>query len=777
MNRFCTTLLFLVITLTVGAQEYNQISEDGTITMADDNRTTMNRDTTKTLKQIPMGLKVWTVDARFGDRTPALPDTLHNMFMNTIFTTGLRGEFNTTGNLGAPRMNRIFIDQIQPDHFVFTQPYDYFVITPDKFHFTNTLSPVTVLNYNTCGDRNNGEDHLKVNFAVNAGKRIGAGFKFDYIYARGYYANQSAAHFNYSIYGSYLGDRYQAHLLASLNHQKVTENGGIANDDYITHPELFSENYSTEEIPTFLSQNWNRNDNQTIFLSHRYSLGFNREIPMTPEEIEAKRFAMASEKAQEEKKAREKLKKEARKTGRSIEELEAESKKTYAGRPDDAKIAGTEPTDTQSADTTRIRVEGEEAMAQMVAEEKKEKEDTVWMRKEFVPVTSIIHTARFDNYQRIFQAYETPRNFYRSTFLHNEILLGDSIYDRTRHYRLRNTVALAMLEGFNKWAKAGLKLFATHDLRHFEMPDTAKTQFAAFNEHTVSIGGQLVKTEGTLLHYNVTAETWVVGEDAGQLRIDGAADLNFKLLGDTVQLAAKAYIHHNHPTFFFRKYHSKHLWWDNNELDKELRTHIEGLFTYKKTDTRLRVAFDDIKNYTYFGQSYLVDESTDNHLRTETRVGARQHSENLTLITASLEQNVRLGILNWQSVVTWQKSSNTDVLPVPDLNIYSNLFLRFRIAHVLDVDLGGDVRFFTKYYAHDYSPALGQFTVQENGENRVKIGNYPVVNVYANMNLKHTRFFLMMSHINAGKGNQFFVPHYPLNGSILRFGVSWNFYN
>ena len=102
MNRFCTTLLFLVITLTVGAQEYNQISEDGTITMADDNRTTMNRDTTKTLKQIPMGLKVWTVDARFGDRTPALPDTLHNMFMNTIFTTGLRGEFNTTGNPARP---------------------------------------------------------------------------------------------------------------------------------------------------------------------------------------------------------------------------------------------------------------------------------------------------------------------------------------------------------------------------------------------------------------------------------------------------------------------------------------------------------------------------------------------------------------------------------------------------------------------------------------------------------------------------------------------------
>ena len=87
--------------------------------------------------------------------------------------------------------------------------------------------------------------------------------------------------------------------------------------------------------------------------------------------------------------------------------------------------------------------------------------------------------------------------------------------------------------------------------------------------------------------------------------------------------------------------------------------------------------------------------------------------------------------------------------------------------------------FFTKYYAHDYCPALGQFTVQENRDNRIELGNYPIVNVYANMDIKHTRFFVMMSHVNAGKGkrNYFFTPHYPLNENIIRFGVSWNFFN
>ena len=238
-------------------------------------------------KEIPRGIKVWTIDERFGDLTPAVPDTLSYMFMNSIFTTGLHGEYNTLGNVGSPRINRIFADRLGRSEFAFLDPYDYFIVQPGQFHFTSTYSPITVVSYNTAGDRTDGEDHLKVLFAVNAGKRWGFGFKFDYIYGRGYYSSQSTSHFNYSMWASYLGERYQAHLLLSTNHQKVAENGGITNDAYISHPERFNETYSEEEIPTQFERNWNRNDNQHIFFNHRYSLGFNRKVPMTQEEIDA----------------------------------------------------------------------------------------------------------------------------------------------------------------------------------------------------------------------------------------------------------------------------------------------------------------------------------------------------------------------------------------------------------------------------------------------------------------------------------------------------------
>ena len=752
---------------------FNQMDEDGNVTRRS---TKHNADSLGTDKEIPKGIKVWTVDERFGDIRKAELDTVPHMFMNTIFGTGLRGEYNTLGNVGTPRINRVFIDRQDDGQFLFTQPYDYFVKPVSTFHFTNTLSPFTNLTYNTAGNRTNGEDHFTAKFGVNAGKRLGVGFNFDYIYGRGYYQNQSTSHFNYTMYGSYLGDRYQAHLLFSTNHQKVTENGGITDDNFVLHPESFDDNFATNEIPTVLENNWNRNDNKHVFLSHRYNVGFKRKVKMTEEEIKAKKFAMEAKRDSEERKRREEERRKAEDEGRDFNEDNVKEKKTYAGRPSDAKIAGNEPTATDSIGKGgRINVDSKEMADSLAKVSAKAAADTMWMKDEYVPVTSFIHTMKLDNYKRIYQAYNTPADFYADNYVAGPYA-GDSIYDKTSHLRLQNTFAISMLEGFNKWAKAGVKAFVTSDLRRFVLPSSdSNTATTSYNEHNLSVGGQLSKTEGKTLHYNVTAETWLLGEDLGQLKIDGAVDLNFPLFGDTVTLAAKGFFHRNNPTFYYRHYHSRHFWWDNTSLSKELHSRVEGLFSYRKTNTTLRVAFDEIQNYTYLAMGYNI---ADDHSRKGNTMEVRQKGGAITLLTLSLAQNFKLGPLNWENVITYQKSTDNDVLPVPDLNIYTNLYLRFKIAQVLKCDFGADGRYFTKYYAPDYSPALGQYAVQT-GDNRVQTGNYPLVNIYANFHLKHTRFFVMMSHVNAGSGNRqyFLTPHYPLNQRVFRFGLSWNFFN
>lgn len=775
-----SSLLFCAATLPVAAQNDFNYNEDSQFRPQTNRK--VNTDSLGSDKEIPKGIRVWTVDERFGDTKAAVVDTLQHMYMNSTFTEGLRGEYNTLGNMGTARLNRIFIDRRNTQgNFIFTEPYDYIVNPVSDFHFTNTYSPITNITLNSCGDKVTGEDDFKAMFAVNANKRLGAGFRFDYKYGRGYYNAQSTSHFKYTMWASYLGDRYQAHLLFSTNHEKMTENGGITNDDYIKHPEIYTESFATNEIPTVLEQNWNRLDNQHIFFTHRYNVGFSRKVKMTEEEIKAKKFAMASKKENAEENAKEEARKKAKEQGKKFDEKAYDKQQgaKFTGRPDGAKIAGDEPAKGSAAkdiktDSTRIAVNGKAAADSLLAVQKKNAEDSLFYKSEYVPVTSFIHTVKFDNYRRIYEAYQTPADYYLQEYYDAGRLTGDSIYDQTKHWHMKNTFAIAMLEGFNKWAKAGLKAFASYDLRHYELP-TMEGGFEKYNEHVLSVGGQLSKQEGKTLHYNAVAEIGLTGVDAGTLAIDGNVDVNIPFLSDTLQVRGDAFFHRETPSFYYRNYHARHLWWEN-DLDKTIHTRIMGTLSFPKTRTKLRVAVDEIKNYTYFSQSYDI---TEEGLRTGVMVTPMQESGGINLLTAQLEQNFRLGILNWENQFTYQHSSKESVLPVPAFNAYTNLYIKFKVVKVLNVDLGADMRYFTSYEAPDYSPYMGQYTVQGNGENNVKIGNYPIVNVYANVHIKHTRFFVMMSHINAGQGdkNYFFAPHYPMNERVFRIGVSWNFFN
>ena len=778
MYRKLSTLLLAILALVqIGAQntrQYSQIDENGTVTQRNDNGNfnKHNKDTTKN-KVIPKGLYSWTIDRRFGDVIPTEPDTLPHLFMNTTFNSGFYGDYNTTGSNYTARLNRIFIDRSYGEYFTFTELYSFVNKKPDEFLFMNTLSPYTRILYDNCGDKNNGEDHIDGKFGVNINKQFNIGFDLDYAYARGYYSNQSTSHFNATLFSSYLGDRYQMHFFFNAAHQKTAENGGITNDNYVTHPESYTDSYQESEIPTVLSQNWNRNDHQHVYLTHRYNLGFYRKVKMTDEEIKARKFAMESQKEHEAEKENPEM------SNRDVRNKEI---KKPTGRPDGAKVMGKEPIKDSlniAIDTTRIKVDGQAAIDSLNRLQAIQDSIDATMKREYVPVTSFIHTLDIDHYDHIYQAYTTPTDYYQNTYYKQGLEFGnDSIYDQAKHTRIKNTLGIALLEGFNKYVKAGLKGFVTYDYCTYSMPDmdsNGNLFWEKWKEYDLSIGAQLNKTQGNTLHFNVAAETWVSGADKGDYTLDFSTDLNFPLFGDTVQLAASAYLYKCYPVFFQANYHSKHFWWDE-DLDRETRTRIEGTFNYQKTDTKLRVALEDIKNYTYYGMSYDV---TSNGGRKNMTAGIYQESDDVRILTAQLHQNFRLGPLNWENVVTYQNSSNKSVLPLPDWNIFSNLYLKFRIAKVLGVELGADATYFSKYYAPDFCPGLNQFAIQKNEASKVELGGYPFVDVYANMTLKGVRFFLVMSNVVNGGGNhmKFLAPHYPTNGSVLHFGVSWPFFN
>lgn len=683
----------------------------------DENRSHWTEEDSVEKVDVPVGSYVWTVDRRFGMVRPALPDTLPHAFQNTAFTDGLRGHYNFTGNLGAPRQSRLFTewqDGMFGSQFIFQRPYDFFITQPDELLFYNTKSPLTNITYHECGNKQNGEDRIRAVYAVNVNRRLGVGFKLDYLYGRGYYANQSTAHFDGTLFGSYIGERYQLHAMYYANHLKNAENGGVEDDAYVTNPESFPTKYSPADMPVNLQKTWNKLNVNTFFLTHRYSFGFTRW--RGPDGNVVRRNSGAA--------------------GRLMGRIGI--------RPDS------------------LRHDSAQAA-----------EDTLKLVSEFVPVAGIIHTMRLDHNNRRFLS-NFRSNADNRTYFDRYYLPGDSANDFTKNVRVENLLALELREGFNKWVKSGMRLYVRHEVESFTLPDERKNVMT-FHENYLSLGAQLMKEQGRLFHYDLLGEIRTTGSDWGEFNVEGNADLNFPLLRDTLKLRIDGYVRNEQPSFYFRHFHARNAWWDNS-LDRVFRTRVGGLLSWNKT--QLAVHLETMQNYTCFAEG--LTSATDPETGTRQffhSVGVRQSSKNVQLLSATLRQDFRWGILNWENEFTYQATSDKDICPLPAFTGYTNLYLLFRIAKVLRTEFGADLRYFTEYYAPTYSPVIGQYCLQDPAE-RVKVGNYPVVDVYVNFHLKHTRFYFMASHVNRSSGGRpFLVPHYPLNEMVIRMGLSWNFFN
>jgi hypothetical protein len=644
-------------------------------------------------KSIPIGLYQWKVTRRLGNIIPVPVDTLQSSFKNSNDPAGPTGQYNYLGNLGAPRLSRIFFDRKEESQFFFTDPYDQTVLRPEDVTFTNTLSPYTNLTYYKSFNSRYSEERFKSYFAVNANKKLGFGFYVDYVYGRGMYNNQSTAFFNGGLFASYRGDKYDMHFIFNNDNLKMRENGGITDDRYITDPLDMAEGkkqYTSNDIPTLLNKTWNHNTSYHGFLTHRFNLGFYEE----------------------------------------------------------------------KEDSTQA--------------------DSITVSEKFVPITSFIHTLELDFNGRKYITQDDAQNreLYEHTYFGN-----DSI-DKDRRTSVRNTLGISLREGFNKWAKAGLTAFLTHEYRDFSLPDSTDVPgqriFKHYKENVLYAGGELLKEQGNLLHYKVLGEVAIAGEDAGQFRLEGNGDLNLNLLGDSVRLDVNAYVKNLNPVFFYRNFHSKHYWWDNNDLSKIMRTRLEGKLTSKKLGTTLRAGVENIKNYTYLANTSVpVTNPSGQTVSFKNNAAVFQHSGNIQVFTAMLQQKLKFGIFHLDGEVVYQKSSEQSILPLPELSAYGNLYLKTGLAkNVLQVELGADVRYFTKYNAPDYSPVIGQFYLQ-NPENEISIGGCPMIDVYANLHLKRTRIFVMLYNANQTMGNSryFLAPHYPISPRILKLGISWNFFD
>lgn len=278
----------------------------------------------------------------------------------------------------------------------------------------------------------------------------------------------------------------------------------------------------------------------------------------------------------------------------------------------------------------------------------------------------------------------------------------------------------------------GDDVFVTHEYRRYGQPTHLPDTVFQTNEseNDILVGGEISKNNGRVLHYNVNGDICLIGANVGDFNIQGQGDLNVRIgKKDSASLVVRAHVCNQKPTYLLRRYRNAYIQWDNDNLSRQFRTGVQAELKYSRTRTKLRFGWENLTNYTYLAmQNTLQDGATaGSTVPGDYRHNAvvKQSDASVQVFMASVSQDLIWKIFGWENEVTFQHSTNKDALPLPAINIYSNIYLQFRIAKVLRVQLGGDVRFFTGYYAPDYFVPAGMFAVQDPNHARVSIGKYP----------------------------------------------------
>ena len=394
-------------------------------------------------------------------------------------------------------------------------------------------------------------------------------------------------------------------------------------------------------------------------------------------------------------------------------------------------------------------------------------EEGNWVKKdsvkiEYVPVTTFRHVFETADATKRYVEKRANQGFYSDIY-------RDSVAtnDTAACLSIKNTLSVTFEEEFNTWLKFGAIVYVMnetqrHVLRDSIVPEPPIKDSIYHTQWTnnLYIGGALYKNRGEHIHYGFDGNVCLLGYKLGEFQVNGHLDAGFRLGKDSMTLAAHAYIKNEAPDFYLQHYRSNHYQWENN-FNKTLRFYIGGEVAYPTqwVKPKLKVAFENITQHIYFDENGLP----------------KQMDGNIQVLAADLQLNITTPWLNLDNSIVYQHSSSS-ALPLPTLTMYNNLYYHGTWVKALDVQIGVDMRFFTKYYAPVLNPALGQFCIQ----NKEQVGNYPVMNVYANFYVKHIRLklFAQYQHFNASFMNKqyFGMPHYPMTPDMFRAGLSWHFY-
>ncbi|ESU19541.1 hypothetical protein FCR2A7T_16960 [Flavobacterium cauense R2A-7] len=154
-----------------------------------------------------------------------------------------------------------------------------------------------------------------------------------------------------------------------------------------------------------------------------------------------------------------------------------------------------------------------------------------------------------------------------------------------------------------------------------------------------------------------------------------------------------------------------------------------------------------------------------------------QYDKTINYLSVKAGKEFKFWNFGLDNTVLFQQVQQSDaILNVPKFTTRNTLYYNNHFfKKALFLQTGVTLNYFSKYYANDYNPLLGEFYIQ----NQKEIGDFPMLDFFINAKIRTFRVFLKAEHFNSSfTGYDYYTaPNYPYRDFMVRFGVIWNFFS
>lgn len=305
-----------------------------------------------------------------------------------------------------------------------------------------------------------------------------------------------------------------------------------------------------------------------------------------------------------------------------------------------------------------------------------------------------------------------------------------------------------------------------YNYEQFRANSQTETGIRAYktNVNNTTLLGTLGYRFSNRIDLNVDVQQIFQGRQIGDFLYE--AKSNVLLSNNIGRIELGAYMQNKSPEQIYIQHIGNHDEWRNQSFD---RTKIINLsFNYLNDRLRLEAGaqYYLVNDYLYF-----APKSAEEALE----IRPMQNPDAISLLKLTLGKKFAFGKFNFETYVVYQKTDQQNILRTPEVYTFNTFFFNQTFFKVLRTNLGFDVRYNTPFQSYSYSPSTSQFYLGNGGQ----LNTEPVVDVWLRASLRKANIFVKYDYANQGLFSRGFytTSRYPMPDSMLKFGVSWNFYD